>query len=35
VIPCSAHTGEGRDEVAGAIVDLIEAPPWKKPDDEA
>jgi GTP-binding protein len=35
VIACSAHTGEGREAVAGAIVDLIESPPWQKPADEA
>jgi GTP-binding protein len=34
VIPCSAHTGEGRTEVAEAIVALIEAPPWHKPEAE-
>ena len=34
VIPCSAHTGEGHTEVAEAIVALIEAPPWHKPEAE-
>jgi GTP-binding protein len=33
VIPCSAHTGEGREAMAGAIVDLIEAPPWRQPEE--
>jgi GTP-binding protein len=29
VIPFSAVTGEGRDELAAAIVALVEAPPWR------
>jgi GTP-binding protein len=35
VIPCSAHTGEGRDEIAEAIVTLLDAPPWRRPEAEA
>jgi GTP-binding protein len=35
VIPCSAHTGEGRDEIAEAIVTLLDAPPWRRPEVEA
>ncbi len=29
VIPFSAHTGRGRDELAAAIVELLELPPWR------
>ncbi|HJR62125.1 MAG TPA: ribosome biogenesis GTP-binding protein YihA/YsxC [Gemmatimonadaceae bacterium] len=31
VIPFSAVTGEGRDELAAAIVALVEAPSWRAP----
>lgn len=34
VIACSAQTGEGRDEIAGAIEQLLESPAWKRPGDE-
>lgn len=34
VIPCSAQTGEGRDEIAEAISSLLTAPPWRKPEGE-
>jgi len=30
VIPFSAETGEGRDELAEAIVSLVEQPPWER-----
>ena len=30
IIPFSAITGEGRDELAGAIVDLIAQPSWRE-----
>jgi GTP-binding protein len=29
VVPCSAETGEGRDEIAAALVDLVQAPAWR------
>ncbi len=29
VVPCSAVTREGRDEIAAAVVALVEAPPWQ------
>jgi GTP-binding protein len=29
VVPCSAHTGEGRAEIAEALVQILETPPWK------
>jgi GTP-binding protein len=32
IIPFSAVTGEGRDDLAGAIVDLIAQPAWREPD---
>ena len=34
VIPFSAVTGEGRDELASAIVDLIAQPAWREPAPE-
>ena len=34
LIPFSAETGEGRDELAAAIVDLVGAPSWRAPDPE-
>lgn len=34
VIPFSAQTGEGRDEIAGAIASLLTAPPWRDPAGE-
>jgi GTP-binding protein len=33
LVACSAHTGEGRDELAAAVADLIEAPAWSTPLD--
>jgi GTP-binding protein len=30
LIPFSARTGEGRDELAGAIVDLVGQPSWRE-----
>lgn len=35
IIPFSAETGEGRDDLAGAIVDLIGQPSWRAPEPEA
>ena len=32
VVPCSAQTGEGRDEIAEALVDLLDESPWRRPD---
>jgi GTP-binding protein len=29
-IPCSARTGEGRDLLAAAVVDLVGAPAWRR-----
>lgn len=29
LVPCSAHTGEGRQEIAEALVDLLAAPAWR------
>ena len=34
VIPFSAQTGEGRDEIAGAIASLLTAPAWRGPEEE-
>ena len=34
IIPFSAVTGEGRDELASAIVDLIAQPAWREPAPE-
>ena len=31
VVACSAHTHEGRDEIAGAVASLVEAPAWRRP----
>lgn len=31
LVPCSAHTGEGRAEIAEALVSLLEAPAWRAP----
>ncbi len=28
-VPCSAHTGEGRDEIAEALMQLIQEPAWR------
>lgn len=35
IIPFSAVTGEGRDDLASAIVDLIAQPPWREPEPGA
>jgi len=32
VIPFSAVTGEGRDELAEAVVALVAQPPWRQPE---
>lgn len=32
VVPTSAETGDGRDELAEALVALIAAPSWKRPE---
>ena len=29
-VPCSAHTGEGRSEIAAALVTLLDAPAWRR-----
>jgi GTP-binding protein len=29
MVPCSSETGEGRQEIAEALVDLLAAPPWR------
>jgi GTP-binding protein len=34
LIPFSAETGEGRDELAAAIVELVAGPSWRAPDPE-
>ena len=31
VVPCSAHTGEGRTEIAEAVMSLLDAPAWREP----
>lgn len=31
VVPCSAHTGEGRTEIAEALMSLLDAPAWREP----
>lgn len=35
VIPFSAHTGRGRDELAAAMVELLALPAWRAEDDPA
>jgi GTP-binding protein len=35
IIPFSAVTGEGRDELAAAIVDLVAQPAWREPEPVA
>ena len=35
IIPFSAETGEGRDDLAGAIVSLVAEPSWRAADDAA
>jgi GTP-binding protein len=35
-VPFSAQTGEGRDELASALMSLLAMPDWKMPEsDEA
>ncbi|MCC6317878.1 MAG: YihA family ribosome biogenesis GTP-binding protein [Gemmatimonadaceae bacterium] len=29
MVPCSAHTGEGRTEIAEAMMSLLDAPAWR------
>lgn len=31
IVPFSANTGQGRDELAAALVDLLAQPDWKRP----
>jgi GTP-binding protein len=31
-IPFSAHTGEGRDDLAAALVSLLALPDWRTPE---
>lgn len=33
-IPFSARTGEGRDELAGALADLLAQPAWNAPEEQ-
>jgi len=34
IVPVSAVTGQGRDELAEAILELLEQPPWRSAGDE-
>ena len=34
VVPFSAHTGEGRDELATALMHLLSLPDWRIPEEE-
>ncbi|MGQ0647758.1 MAG: ribosome biogenesis GTP-binding protein YihA/YsxC [Gemmatimonadaceae bacterium] len=33
MVACSAHTGEGRTEIAEALVELLDAPAWRRSMD--